>query len=337
MKKTLIIMILIFSIILEACSKKNDIDTYDVGVVTDNNELENDYKSKMIEKGLEKIGERIYISKSGNKNKEKYLQYISSYIDNDYDLIVATNFQMNDALQSLAAQNEDKQFLIFNSIIDPIMPNVNSVIFKTNESSFLAGYIAGLTTQTFSIGYIGPSSGVLSDFYEYGFKSGLLHAARELKTEIAVKTEYIEDLSDYDRGKEIADNMYDSGIDIIYQTAGYAGVGAIDSAKDHNKYIIGYDMDQSFIAPENILTSTIKNYDVIMENLGLNYMSNSIEKGQKLKVGFSEDAVSITKFNEKSIYSQEIYNKALLLKEKIKNNEISVPFDINSFKEFVDK
>lgn len=335
-KKVLLIIILAFSIVLVACSNGNDVDKFDIAIVTDNEELGNDAKSQMIESGLLKIGDRVSISKNGSTSEDRFIRQINNYINRDYDLIIATNFEMNEAIRSLADQNKETKFLVFNSIIDPSLENVNSLLFKTNESSFLAGYLAGLVTKTNIIGYIGSNSGVLSDFYEYGFKAGLLYAARELKTEMAVKTQYIEDLSDYSKGKELADAMYNDGVDVIYQTAGYAGVGAIESAKNNNKYIIGYDEDQSYLAPENVLTSTIKNYEFISEDLGMNYLTNSIESGQKLIYGIKEDGVSITKFNETSIYSIENYNKVMSLYEKIKAGEIVVPFDGNSFKKFME-
>lgn len=336
MKKVLLIIILTFSIVLQACSKENEVDKFDIAVITDNEELANDTKSQMIESGLLKIGDRVNISINGSTSEDRFIRQINSYINREYDLIIATNFEMNEAIRSLADQNKETKFLVFNSIIDPSLENVNSLLFKTNESSFLAGYLAGLATKTNIIGYIGPNSGLLSDFYEYGFKAGLLYAARELKKEIAVKTQHIEDLSDYSKGKELADALYKDGVDVIYQTAGYAGIGAIESAKNNNKYIIGYDEDQSYIAPENVLTSTIKNYEFISEDLGTNYLTNSIDSGQKLIYGIKEDAVSITKFNETSIYSIENYNKVMSLYEKIKNGDIVVPFDAESFKEFVE-
>lgn len=337
MKKVLLIIILVFSIVIQACSKDGKVDKFDIAIVTDNEELGNDTKSQMIESGLLKIGDRVNISKSGNIREDRFIKQINTYINREYDLIIATNFAMNEAIRSLADQNKKTKFLVFNSIIDPGLENVNSLLFKTNESSFLAGYLAGLVTKTNIIGYIGSNPGVLSDFYEYGFKSGLLYAARELKKEIAVKTQYIEDLSDYDKGKEFADLMYKDGVDIIYQTAGYAGIGAIESAKNNNKYIIGYDEDQSHFAPENILTSTIKNYEFISEDLGMNYLTNSIDSGQKLMYGIKENGVSISKFKETSIYSIENYNKVLSLYEKIKTGEIIVPFNANSFNEFLGK
>lgn len=336
MKKVLLIIFLTFSIILQACSKKSEIDKFNVAIVTDTEDFGNDTKSKMIESGLLKIGERINVSKNGSSNEDKFIKQINSYINSDYDLIIGTNFQMNESIRALANQNKETKFLIFNSIMDPGLENVNTLLFSTNESSFLAGYLAGLVTKTNNIGYIGANPGVLSDFYEYGFKAGLLYAAKELKIEISVKSQYIEDLSDYEKGKEIADKMYENGVDLIYQTAGYAGVGAIESAKNNNKYIIGYDEDQSYLAPKNVLTSTIKNYDIISEDLGLNYLTNSIESGQNLRYGIKEDAVSITKFNETSIYSIDIYNKVMSLYEQIKKGEIVIPFDEDSFKAIMD-
>lgn len=329
-----IVICFVFIILLQGCKKAQNKNTYNVAIITDTEYLSSDYKSLNIEKGVKSLGNKVSVEIDGTSDKSKYLNYIDSYVNDEYNLIITAGFLQNSAIENLASKNPKTSFLAIDSIIDSDLKNLTSINFKTNESSFLAGYISGLVTKTNKIGYIGLKSGLITDLNEYGFKAGLLTSAKELKKEIAIKVEYIEDLSDYNKGKEVAKNLYNSGIDIIYQTTGYSGVGSIEAAKELNKLIIGYDVDQSYLAPKNVLTSTIKNYDIISENIVLKYLSKDKIDGQQLNLGIDSEAVGITKFNENSIYGNEIYTKAMLIKEKIKNKEISVPYDKESFEKF---
>lgn len=53
--------------------------------------------------------------------------------------------------------------------------------------------------------------------------------------------------------------MYASGVDIIF--CGDSGNGAIEAAKEQNKWVIGVDRDQNDLAPDNVITSAVKRVD----------------------------------------------------------------------------
>ena len=52
-----------------------------------------------------------------------------------------------------------------------------------------------------------------------------------------------------------------NGADIIYQAAGGTGIGVINACADNGIYAIGVDYDQSYIAPETVITSAMKRVD----------------------------------------------------------------------------
>ncbi len=55
--------------------------------------------------------------------------------------------------------------------------------------------------------------------------------------------------------------MYSDGCDIVFACAGNAGHGVIEAAPDADKMILGVDTDQYDLAPENMLTSVMKNVE----------------------------------------------------------------------------
>lgn len=334
MKKRVLLIITIF-LILIGCSK-NDDSKYKVGFVTDGEKLEEENRSSQIKNSLENF-ENIDISTRISEDKKSYLAEIENLTKRKTNLVIANSFLLNDEIIRQAELNEEISFLVFDSIIDPILKNIRTIYFNTNESSYLAGYLAAYTTKTNSIAYVGFEKGVISDHYEYGFRAGVSDGAKELGKDIEVKTENIYDLGDFEYGKELGNKLYNAGVDIIYQTAGYTGIGIIQSAINNQKLVIGYDIDQRKYAPQNVLTSTIKNYGKITDKFVSEYIYSDDIKASNINVGIKDDAVDLAKRKEDSLYSEELDIKLMDKKEKIKNNEIVVPFDRDTFSEYLDK
>ena len=71
-------------------------------------------------------------------------------------------------------------------------------------------------------------------------------------------------------------------MDIILSAAGGTGLGAIESAKEQNKYAIGVDKDQSNLAPDNVLTSALKKVNVGVYDTVKEFVDGNL-KAEKLK------------------------------------------------------
>lgn len=330
MKNIKIILIFSLAFILASCSQE-EVNTYDVGIVSDKS-IEDYPPLNQIQAGVSELGETFTSSVRVGDDQAAYISAMNAFIENEYELIALTSFIQNPALNVVASENPDKTFLIFDSIIDPIKENVVSVSFKDQEGAFLAGYLAGLKTQSNKVGYIGHESDIVSDKYEYGFRYGLLYAAKELDKEIGLKVEYLDSFSDFEQGKEKADLIYELGTDIIYQVAGYSGHGIIESAKEFNRYVISDGEDQAFLAPENVLTSIVRDYKAVSSNLILDISQGNLDSG-KLYVGLGENALGLVDQTENSILEQDLYNKVSAVKELIIKGEIQVPFDSTSFQQ----
>ena len=89
----------------------------------------------------------------------------------------------------------------------------------------MVGYIAGKTTKTNKVGFLGGMRGYIIGQFEYGFKAGVKFAGKELGKNIDVVTQYAESFSDVAKGKAIGSKMYSCGCDIIFQAAGGTGYG----------------------------------------------------------------------------------------------------------------
>ncbi|MGY5855906.1 MAG: BMP family ABC transporter substrate-binding protein [Candidatus Thorarchaeota archaeon] len=194
-----------------------------------------------------------------------------------YDLIIAIGIDQEVALQTVASEFTDQKFAIVDMFIDPIVyPNVASLLFDEHEGAALVGAIAGLTTTTDKIGFIGGLNIPLINKYAAGYVFGANYTNPMIDGS-NLTIAYTNDWVDTTAGKALADGMYDAGADVIYAVADRAGLGMFDSVKDKNTtssvplWCIGNDAPQMWlgtadpenpVAPTFCLTSMLKRVDV---------------------------------------------------------------------------
>jgi len=151
-------------------------------------------------------------------------------------------------------------------------PNLESLLFSENESSFLVGVAAALATKTKNVGFIGGVQEPLIQKFQAGYQAGV----KAVNPAIKVQTAYISQPPDFTgfndpaKGKVIAEGQYDNGADVVYHAAGGSGGGLFQAAKEKNKLAIGVDSDQYQTAPADekslILTSALKGVDTAVDN-----------------------------------------------------------------------
>ncbi len=270
-----------------------------------------------------------------SKQESDYATNLDKAADDGNKLIWGIGFAMADALTNAAKGNPDISYAIIdNSYGDKTPSNVTGVMFRAQEPSFLVGYIAGKTTKTGKVGFVGGMTSAIIDQFEYGYKAGVAYAAKELGKTITVDSQYAESFSDSAKGKAIAQKMYSNGCDIVFHAAGGVGVGVIEAAKEANKFAIGVDRDQSSLAPKNVLTSALK-----LVNKAIMLVSKEAADGKEIggktyTYGLTEDAVGIP--TEHSLMGDDTYNAATALIQKIKDKAITPPANKDEFAKFKD-
>lgn len=323
-----ILLLSFFAILLCACQSDENL-TYDIGVIGESN-IQNTDKLTRIENSINSLGEGYTYASSIGKDQSSYLSSIDNFIAAEKDLIISTSFMQNPAVAAAASKNLETKFLVLDSILDPEIENTVSVHFKNNEAAFIAGYIAGLTTRSNLIGYVGPESSVIADEIEYGFKAGIRTAARELNKDIGIIVKHVESHADFDLGEELANEIYENGSDIIFESAGYTGDGVVESAINNSQYVISLGQDKSLISPANVLVSMYVDYETVVADLVNQVRNSSIESG-KINYGYAQNAFRMNELSEESSLQNDILEKANLRIEEIASGDISVPYDSESY------
>lgn len=201
-------------------------------------------------------GEYREIEMQSEAQREQALRRLAETGSNP---IVMTGFAFGSVLEEVASDYPDTTFAIIDAVVD--QPNVRSVIFKEHEGSYLVGLMAGMKTESDTVGFVGGMDIPLIRKFACGYAQGV-KAANDDATVIANMTGTTPAAwNDPVKGSEIAQSQIGQGADVIYAAAGGTGVGVLQTAADQDILSIGVDSNQNYLHPGEVLTSMVKRVD----------------------------------------------------------------------------
>ena len=250
------------------------------------------------------------------------------------DLCWGVGVNCADAVLSAAEKHPDVQFAIVDTTYEELPENVTAVVFRAQEASFLAGYVAGSVTESGYVGFVGGERNDVIDTFYYGFGAGVQTAAKERGIKISTCTIYVDSFDDPEEGYRMAKTLYDQNCDVVYHAAGASGLGVIRAAEEEDKYVIGVDKDQAYLDPDHVLSSGMKKVDAAILRVSQDYEQGRAIGGKTLSFGMAEGAVGIPENHEN--YSDEIYDAAIGLCDEIKAGKLVPPANEEEYKTFVD-
>ncbi len=248
--------------------------------------------------------------------------------DAGFGLVISLEWIHGEPMQKVAVDYPDTNWVIMNQTREG--DNVASVVFAEHEGSFLAGALAAMVTTDAQIPGINPEPiiGVIGGRKSPGidkFISGYIQGANAVSEDIEVKVAYADSFGDPAKGQQMAQAMFDEGVDIVYQVAGGTGIGIIEAAKAAGRYAIGVDTDQDSMAPGNVLTSMIKRVDVAVENIVVDYAGGEFPGGEVMRFGLAENGVALSDMTHtKDIVPTEYLDRVDAMKAGIIAGKIDV-------------
>lgn len=202
-----------------------------------------------------------------SKQQTDYVPNLSGLAEDGAKIVFAVGFLMADAMVESAANNPDAYFAGIDIFVDPASApaNARGILFKEQESGYLAGVVAGLLTKKHAA--VSPK---LNDDNVVGmvlgmdippverFQAGFYAGVKSVNPDCEVLSVVTGSFTDQAKGKEAALAMIEKGADIIFQIAGLTGLGAINAAKEAGVCAVGVDVDQNGVAPDTVITSAVK-------------------------------------------------------------------------------
>jgi basic membrane protein A and related proteins len=198
-------------------------------------------------------------------NDTQRVQAIRRMAERGASPIISIGFAQASALQQVAKDFPKTQFAIIDAKVD--LPNVQSLLFKEHEGSYVVGAMAALVSKTGKVGFVGGMDIPLIRKFQCGYEQG----AKATNPKIEVFSNMTGTTStawnDPTRGGELAKAQFAKGSDVVFAAAGGTGVGVYQAAKDAGKLAIGVDSNQNHLQPGTMLTSMVKRVDVAVYNV----------------------------------------------------------------------
>ena len=174
--------------------------------------------------------------------------------------IVGVGFSQVSPMEKVAKQFPKLAFTIIDGVVN--LPNVESVVFREHEGSFLVGMMAAMASKTGKVGFVGGMDVPLIRKFQCGFEQGAKHANAKVEVHANMTGTTPSAWNDPARGAELAKAQFSKGADVVFAAAGGTGVGVYQAAKDAGKLAIGVDSNQNHLQPGTMLTSMVKRVDV---------------------------------------------------------------------------
>lgn len=213
-------------------------------------------------------------------NEAQREQVLRNMAKKGSEIVVANGFSFTQSMQKVAAEFPKTKFVLIDAVVKA--DNVQSIVFKEHEGSFLVGMAAALSSKSKKVGYINAMNMPLLNAFECGYVQGVKFIDPKIQIFSNVVGSTPSSFNDPGRGAEIAKSQFDRGADVIFPVAGPTGLGVFQAAKDVKKLAIGVDSNQNSIQPGTVLTSMVKRIDQAI------YDSLLAAKNQKWKAGVVE-------------------------------------------------
>jgi basic membrane protein A len=240
----------------------------------------------------------------------------------DASVVIAVGFSFSTPLEEVAKEFPDTQFVIIDSVVE--QPNVQSVVFKEHEGSFLVGMAAALASETGKVGFVGGMDIPLIRNFAHGYEQGVMYVNGDAEVFINMTGTTPAAWNDPAKGAELAQSQFDRGADVVYAAAGGTGLGVLQAAADAGKLSIGVDSNQNYLHPGSVLTSMLKRVDVAVYSAFKGGMDGTLEMGLH-SLGLGEDGVGYAlDENNRELISAEMEATLEEAKAKIIAGEIEV-------------
>ncbi len=233
-------------------------------------------------------------------NETQFEQAHRKFAQRGSSPIVGVGFSQASAVEEIAARFPDTSFVLIDSVVD--LPNVQSLLFKEHEGSFLVGMLAAMKSDSGKIGFVGGMDIPLIRKFQCGYEQGAKYARDNVEVIANMTGNTPSAWNDPGRGSELARGQFDRGVDVVFAAAGGTGFGVYQAAKDAGKYAIGVDSNQNHLQPGTMLTSMVKRVGVAAYNAFNDARNDNWKSGTQV-LGLKEGGVD---------WALDDHNKALI-------------------------
>jgi len=250
-------------------------------------------------------------------------QAMQQFIRRGATVIVAIGFNQATAVQAVAQKYPAVKFTLVDAVVD--LPNVQSINFREQESSYLCGMAAALASKTGKVGFVGGMDIPLIRKFQVGYTAGAKYVNPQIEVYANMTGNTPAAWSNPTAGAELAKSQFGRGADVVFHAAGATGLGVLQAAADAGLLGIGCDSNQDALHPGNVLTSAVKRVDVAVYEAFM-AAKNGTWKGGPHVLGLAENGVDYSlDADNRKVLTPAIEKRLNEAKADIVAGKITVP------------
>jgi basic membrane lipoprotein Med (substrate-binding protein (PBP1-ABC) superfamily) len=190
------------------------------------------------------------VSHVETRTPAEFEESFRDYARRGYRLVFGHGFEFQDAAARVAADYPGTIFITTSG--STVRPNVSPMVFELEQSTYLAGMLAGGLTRSGRVGFIG---GIALPPVE-GTYLGFVGGVRAVRPDAEALQAYVGNFEDVAAAKEHALAQIRRGADVLIHNADAASFGVFQAARENPGVLaLGANKDQNAVAPDVIVAS----------------------------------------------------------------------------------
>jgi basic membrane lipoprotein Med (substrate-binding protein (PBP1-ABC) superfamily) len=245
----------------------DDAAIYRVGLVTDGGKVDDGSLSQGAYQGVQRAAEEFDLDFNAIESAQPsdFETNIATFVNAGYDKIVTVGPLLGETTRAMAETYPDVNFVAVDVAFEAAPDNLVGLAFREDQMGFLAGALAGLISDSKTVGVVAGLDSPATRRLRSGYENGVRHVCPEC----IVLALAIDSSTDPARGRTAALSQTAEGADVIFGVGGPTGSGAVLGAAQQGVWAIGVDQDEYFTTFEAgaadgsawLLSSAIKRAD----------------------------------------------------------------------------
>ncbi len=336
----LLVLVLATSLVFANGAKDTKKSALKVGMVTDSGTIDDRSFNQGTYEGVKKAADELglectYLRPAGTTTSD-YTTAISDLYDSGFRFVACPGYLFAEAVAEAQDMYKDLNLVIIDDGLDAGRGNNTvAVLFKEQESGFLAGLATALKIQSGAVGFVGGLEIPAVQKFNWGFQQGVKYANDNYGTKVTMDPSnfvYSGSFADLALGQQLANAMYSKGVKAIFAAAGGTGVGVINEAKNRrlsgqDVWVVGVDVDQYSVGDMGngqsaILTSAMKDVAGVAYDMVKALNNGTFPGGELLVLGIKEGRAGIPESNPN--LNADIEKKVADVVELIKAGKVQI-------------
>ncbi|WP_231846998.1 BMP family ABC transporter substrate-binding protein [Oceanobacillus iheyensis] len=290
LKKLFIAILFISVCTLSACSYFESGNIQNVGFLVETDIDENPWTQTGYE-GMQQIEDKYQVDVMYKENIQS-MQDVRVAVDelaqDGVNLIFGHSNMYGEYFMELSDSYPDVHFVYMNG--GEVKSNVTSLNFDGHAMGFFAGMVAGQMTMNNDVGIIAAHSWQpeIEGFYE---------GVKYISPTTEIELDYLNDWNNTELALKVYEEMKEEGVDVFYPIGNSFSEPIIKKAQEDNLYAIGYLTNQTELAPDTVLTSTLQHIDQLYLHI-TDLFDKSELQGEIYNFDFQDEFVGLGEFNE---------------------------------------